>query len=241
LHPKFDESNNATRKGIADLELTIKNMVNDLSAIRAQTQDSGTRLGSLSDEIEALRRTLESLPAMLSQQPLAPAALPADPNAPPVSSTTAPGVPPSGAVPAPLPPVSSSAGLSPQRMLGTAKGDYFSGQYSLALSGFEAVIRNFPGTQAAAEAQYYMGETYYADNKWPEAIAAYDLLIQTYPRAAFGPEAYYKKGLAQERAGQPDAARVSWEFAVKTFPDTDGGRLARQGLDRLSRQSPPRP
>jgi len=236
LHPRFDEQGDAMRKGLANIELTIKNMGNDLSAIRAQTQDTGTRIGSLSDEIEALRRTVEALSSALSQAALPPAVLPADPNAPPgpVSQTPAPIAP---AIP---PQVSSSAGLSPTRLLGTAKGDYFSAQYSLAISGFQAVIKEFAGTQAAAEAQYYIGESHFAEKRDADAIAAYNLVIQNYPRSTFVPEAYYKRGMAQDRSGQPEAAKASFEFAVKNYPETDGGRLAKQGLDRLNLKAPPR-
>jgi tol-pal system protein YbgF len=243
LHPRFDEHSDAMRKGQANLELTIKNMANDLSVIRAQTQDTGTRLGSLKDEIEALRKTVEALPATIAQMiPPAPVA-PIDPNAPALPGAVSQG----GVAPLPMtpvapvlqPPVSSATG-SPTRLLATAKGDYFNGQYGLAVSGFDAVIRNFPGSQAAAEAQYYIGESYYLENKWTEAIAAYNLLIQTYPKSSFVPEAYYKRGLAQERAGQLDAARASLELVIKAYPDTDGGRMAKQGLDRMNRQTQPR-
>jgi TolA-binding protein len=36
--------------------------------------------------------------------------------------------------------------------------------------------------------------------------------------------------------GQVDAARSSWELVVKTYPDTTGASLAKQGLDRLNRR-----
>jgi TolA-binding protein len=38
--------------------------------------------------------------------------------------------------------------------------------------------------------------------------------------------------------GQIDAARASWETVVKMYADSDGARLAKQGLDRLARQKP---
>ena len=67
-------------------------------------------------------------------------------------------------------------------------------------------------------------------------------MIQNYPGTEHPcPTAYYKRGLAQERLGQIDAARASWETVVKSFPDSDGARLAKQGLDRLARQHAPTP
>lgn len=214
----------ALQTSLANLTQTLKNMGNDVSAIRERTQDSDTRLRSLADEIEALRKTLLSLPSMLTQVP-PPAVDPADPNA----------APPAAPGPVALPP---AAGLSPARMLAQAKGDYFAGQFSLAIQGFEALIAQFPGTEAAAEAQYMIGESHSAEGRHQAAVAAYTTVIERYPRSAVAPEAYYKRGLAYERLGQPDAARASWEELIKQHPDSAAVILARQGLDRLRRTRP---
>ena len=228
LSPRFDEVIEAHRKRIADLELTIKTVGNDMSAVRAQTQDTNNRLLSLSDEIEALRKSFETLP-MLIRQALPPP--PVDPNAPPGDVSQL----------APPPAAPSALGLSPGQLLGEAKGDYTSGEYDAAIAGFAAVISNFPGTQAAADAQHHIGESYYLQKKWPEAIAAYDLVIQNHATSPFVPDAYYKRGMAQEFSGQLEAAKASFEFTMKTFPETVGGQLARQGFERISRQPAARP
>jgi tol-pal system protein YbgF len=124
-------------------------------------------------------------------------------------------------------------------LLGQAKGDYFAGQYDAAVSGFETVIRNFPGTQTAAEAQYYIGESYFRGKRFADAITAYDAVIQTYPKFVQVPDAYYKRGLSQEGAGLMDEARATFEFAMKNFADTTPGQLAKQGYERVTRQAPP--
>jgi tol-pal system protein YbgF len=234
LHPRFDESNNAVRGAIANLELTIKNMANDLSAIRAQAQETGTRIGSLSDEIEALRNTLEALPGQLSQALTPPA--PVDPNAP--ASSTGALTPPVATPPAP---VISTSGQSPTRMLTTAKSDYFQGQYSLAITGFDALLKQFPTSTAAAEAQFLIGESYWQEKKTAEAIAAYSAVIQNHPKSSFVPEAYYKRGVAQQEANQPDAARASYEAAVKNYPDTAAATLSQQRLAGLKPAATPTP
>jgi TolA-binding protein len=50
------------------------------------------------------------------------------------------------------------------------------------------------------------------------------------------PDAYYKRGLAQERLGQLEEARESWNTVIRIAPDSDAGRLARQNLDRVARR-----
>src|SRR5688572_6818164 len=225
LNGRLDQANEATRKGFADQKLTIDNIVEGVQVIRERSNDTNVRIGSLSEELEAMRLTVQALQAM-QQSSLAPPPV-VDPNAP---------VDPSAAAPAPAPVVQappSTAGLSPTRMFDTARADYFSGQYASAINGFEAFLRTFPRSEQADDAQLNIAESYFAQNQWPEAIAAYNLVIQNYPGTNSVPTAYYKRGLAQNEAGQVDAARASWETVAKNFPDSDEGRLAKQGLSRL--------
>ena len=230
LNARLDQSSDATRKGFADQKLLIDNMGNDVRVIRERSDDTNVRIAALREELEAMRSTIQSL--QIAPPPPAPVADPLDPNAPPapVPTTQAP----------PLsPPPSSTVGLSPTRMFETAKADYAAGQWTLAITGFEQLLRAFPKSENSDDAQFYIGETYFAQGKFAEAIPAYNLVVLNYPGANAVPDAYYKRGLAQERLGQVDAARNSWETVSKSYPESDAGRLAKQNLDRLGR-TPPR-
>jgi tol-pal system protein YbgF len=233
LNARLDTADQSAQKRFADQELLIKRLGDDLSAIRERSQDTDTRLRKLSDEVEALRSTMTSLPSLLQSQAAPPttetSAL--DPNAPP-----APAAPPPAALP-------STVGLSPSRMLDTAKSDYFAGSYASAITGFDALIRAFPTSEAAAEAQFMLGEAYSQQKRYSDAVNAYTATIQKFPRSTWVPEAYYKRGKAQESLGQTDAARASYELLMKTYPDTSSAGLAKQAVDRLGRQNapPPRP
>ena len=123
-------------------------------------------------------------------------------------------------------------------MLDSAKSDYFAGQWSLAQSGFESLVRAFPRSEAAGEAQFYLGETYYVQNKWREAIDAYGLVLQNYRNSSTVPDTYFKRGRAYAQTGQTDAARGAWEAVIKSFPESDAARLAKQDLERISRTAP---
>ena len=165
INGRIDETNNANRKGFADQKLLIDNMANDVRVMRERTDDTNLRIASLREELEALRNSVTAIQqaALSAQAPAAPLDpnAPIDPNAPPVATPVAP---------APLP---STVGLSPTRMLEQARGDYFAGQYSLAIAGFEAFLKAFPRSESAGEAQFYIGESYAAQNRWSDAIAAY--------------------------------------------------------------------
>ncbi len=234
LNSRLDEAALATRKGFADQELSIRGVGNDLSAIRERTQETDTRIRTLRDEVEALRTTIASLPSLLIQA-LPVSTDPADPNAPP------PATPATATAPPVVGPAPSTAGLSPARMLASAKSDYYAGQWPLALSGFDALLRTFPRSESAGEAQFYLGETYFSQSKWPEAIDAYGLVLQNHRDSSVVPEAYFKRGRAYEQANMPDAARAAWDAVVKSFPESDAARLAKQALDRINRPQPPAP
>ena len=230
---RIDEASAAMRKGFADQELRIAALTSDVSSIRERTQDTDTRLRSLRDEVDALRTTLAALQTQIAQLAQAPA-----PSLDPVDLSATTPAPPN-TPPAPSAAPIATTGLSPSRMLDSAKSDYFASQFTLALSGFEAILRTFPRTESASEAQFYIGETYSSQQRWNDAIAAYTQVVQNYPSSGNVPEAYYKRGRAYENLGQADAARASWELVIKTYPESTAATLAKQGLDRLSRKAAP--
>ena len=221
VNTRLDTANDTTRKGFADQKVIIDDMGKDMRAIRERVDDTNVRVSNVREEIEALRTSIPVAPPQ--------SALPApssDPNAPPAPAPTT-GAPP------------STAGLSPTRMFETARADYAAGQWTLAVTGFDAFLKTFPRSEMADDAQFLIGETYYAQNRWTDAVAAYNAVIQNYPMGNAVPDAYYKRGLAQERLGQLDAARESWNTVIRVAPDSTAGQLAKQNLDRVARRPTP--
>jgi len=222
VNTRLDTEIDATRKGFADQKVNIDDMGKDIRAIRERVDDTNVRVSNVREEIEALRNSMPVGPA-ISANPAAPAG---DPNAPPV--------------PAPTTGAPSTAGLSPTRMFDTARADYAAGQWSLAVTGFDAFLKTFPRSEMADDAQFLIGETYYAQSRWMDGIAAYNAVIQNYPMGDKVSEAFYKRGLAQERVGDLDAARESWNSVLERTQEGDPVRaLARQNLDRVARRTTP--
>jgi tol-pal system protein YbgF len=228
INTRIDDQSNATRKAFADQKLIVDELSNNLRVIRERVDDSNVRIGSLSQEVEALRLSIPQLPA----PPATGGIDPAQPAAP------APG---QAAVPPPTQPAAPAAGpgVSPQRMYDTAWSDYTAGQWELCIGGFEQYLRTFPRSELAADAQFYIGECHFLSGKFTEAVDAYNRTIAGYPRSLQVAPALYKRGLAFERLQQYDRARESYEQVVKNHADSDAARLAKQNLDRLSRGKPP--
>jgi tol-pal system protein YbgF len=233
VNSRLDTSEEFQRRRFADQEVLVKNLGSDLGTIRERTQDTDTRLRTLKDEIDALRQTFLSLPALIAQSQGSVA--PIDPNNPNAALPAAPDGPSPAGPPSPSPSLSlpSTAGLSPNRLFDTAFSDYTSSQYASAINGFQQVIKNFPTAERADDAQFFIGESLGNLNRLPEAIDAYNQVIQKYPSGDQVDMAYYRRGFVESQMGRADAARATWEEVVKRFPDSQGAQLARQRLAGL--------
>jgi len=228
VNARLDDQTNVNRKSFADQKLIIDTLSSDLRVVREKVDDNNVRVGSLTQEMESLRQTM--------QQMSAPRMSPTgDPSAP-AGPTTAPDVPaPNGAAPAAPPTGAVALGTSPQRAWDTAFSDYTAGQYDLAVLGFDAYIRDFPKSDMADNAQVLIGKSLMLDNKYDKAVEAFDKAIRAYPAGDAIPEAYYQKGLALQHLGQTDAARDAFAFVVRTWPNSDVFTLAKQKLDQLKK------
>ncbi len=254
LNQRIDEQTNATRKSLADQKLVIDGVSNDLRVVREKVDDNNVRIGSVSQEVQALRQALQQMtlppapaPATTGAAEAAPGAAPtaapagavpqtAPPTeaaapAPGAAAPLAPGAAPAGVPPA-LPP-SIPIGASPQQIWNLAYGDYTAGQYDLAIQGFEAYIMTAPKSDQADLAQVYIGDSYLQSGKNQQAVDAYDKAIRTYPNGDAIPEAYFHKGLALLNLGDNDRAQEALKYAATNFPDAAAGILAKQRLQQL--------
>jgi TolA-binding protein len=230
VNTRLDQQTEANRKLAADQKLAIDNLTNDARVIREKLDDNNVRVGSLTQEVDALRQSMQ-------QMATRPAATDpfggGDPSAAGGGATPPPaGVPPSPSAPAPATPTMTA---SPRQVWDAAYADYTSGQYDLAVLGFEAYIRNFPKSDSADDAQVLICAAFLADKKYQKAVDACDAAIRTYPAGNAIPDAYFRKGLALADMRDVNGARTAWETVVRNFPDSDAGRLAKQRLDQIRR------
>ena len=224
---KLDQQVEANRKTFADLKLLSDNMSGDVRVVREKIDDTNVRLGSLGQEVQAIRTAVQTLSIGASQSPTT--------GVNPTAGGTTPEE--AGAV-APAPAAASTApaappGVSPGQTFAQAEGDYQAGRYSLAIQGFNAYLSYFPTSPDAAKAQYYIGEAYRFDNKLEQALAAYDTVTTNYPASGWIAPARYKRGLVFQQMGRPDAARAEFEAVVRNYPNATEALLAKQRLEAV--------
>jgi tol-pal system protein YbgF len=223
VNTRLDQQAETSRKAFADQKLSIDNLTNDARVIREKLDDNNVRVGSLTQEVDALRQSMQQL-----------AGRPAASTEPPdVAAGATP--PPTGGAPAPPAPAAPALTASPRQVWDAAYSDYTSGNYDLAVLGFEAFIKNFPKSDQADDAQVLICASYLADKKYEKAVEACDTAIRTYPNGNAIPDAYFRKGLALADLKDMNGARAAWETVVKNYPDSDAGRLAKQRLEQIRR------
>ncbi len=216
VNTRLDQQAETNRKAFADQKLVIDNLTNDVRVIREKLDDNNVRIGSLTQELDSLRQSMQQM----SVRPF---------GATEPDATAAPGTQPPAGSSSPV------VGVSPQKLFDTARGDYMAGQYDLAVLGWEDYIKSFPKSDMADDAQVGICTAYVQDGKPDKAVAACDLAIRTYPTGDKIPEAYYRKGIALSNLKDVNGARAAWEELVKKYPGTQEAGLAQQGLERLKR------
>ena len=225
VNSRIEDQTSLERKAFADGKVQMDTMSGDLRIVREKVDETNVRLGTITQELESLR---QAIPEPGAYQPQVP-----------VNSDAGlmPGVTPGGAAPpqtaGTTPP--ANPGIQPQRLFDSSYGDYATGNYVLAIQGFESYLGYFPKSQRAHEAQLYVGESHAGQKNYMDAITAYDRVIANYPGSASVPTAYYKRGMAFERLGESARARESYEALLKQFSDTQQAVLAKQRLEALSR------
>jgi tol-pal system protein YbgF len=133
---------------------------------------------------------------------------------------------------APAPP----GGPDPNQLYEQGAQDLTQGRYPLALQEFREYVRRFPATDLADNAQYGVGECFFAQSQFDSAAVEYQNLEQLFPQGDKVPAALWKLALCHEKQKQAAAARRTMEDLVKRFPLSGEAQLARDRLGKAKRR-----
>ena len=142
--------------------------------------------------------------------------------------------PPAGG--APVAAVDSS-GPGPNQLFEISLDQFRRGSFATARSGFSDLLRRFPTADVAADAQFYVAESYASERNAAAADSAYQAVVTRYPQSPRAATALYKRARARQAAGRRTEARTMFEELVKRFPRSDEAELAREALRDTARPS----
>jgi tol-pal system protein YbgF len=130
----------------------------------------------------------------------------------------------------------AAAGVSDQDAYGAAFGLIQQQDFAGAQSAFQNFLANYPQSSLRANAQYWLGETYYGQLSFMAALGEFKKVVDNYPDSSKLPDALLKMGYCYDELGDLDAARQALLRVVREFPDTQAAGLADQRLDRISEE-----
>jgi tol-pal system protein YbgF len=127
---------------------------------------------------------------------------------------------------------------APSERGGDAANDYRAavelvkaGKHDDAVAALRAFIARYPRHDYADNAQYWLGETFYAQKDYVRALPEFRKVIEVYPRGNKVPDALLKVGYCYQAIGQAEKARAVLEQVVNLYPKSEPATLASKRLE----------
>jgi tol-pal system protein YbgF len=209
-------------KTMGELNTLIVQMSDNISTIRRATESVSTRGGDVVSQVssmgERLTATNERMERLSEQFAQLKKLIEDIPNQPTLRQIT-PG--------------------NAEQLFAAAYSDFSRGNYPLALQEFKDYVETYPGSEMADNAQYWIGEIFYAQKKLPEAVAAFEKVKIVNPSGDKTAPALYKRGMVLIDMGQREEAIIQLLALFKDYPKTKEGELAYQKLQEIAPESLP--
>lgn len=138
------------------------------------------------------------------------------------------------APPAPATPSGPPAGVSAKSLYDSALRDKMGGNFDLALKEFTDYLAWFGDTEMAPNAQYYIGEILYNQQRYEEAVQAFDKVLESYPKNTKTNDARLMKARALAQLGRRAEAEQEFRALIKAAPNSDAAQRARSELKKLT-------
>src|SRR5579872_4534235 len=194
------DSINKVTTAITNMQVTLQkqqsdtnNHVDQLSGQLQSLNDSldelKARLGKVTNQLEDMQQAQQTLAAQASQQAQQTQQQQQQMSVPP-----------------------------PDVLYNNALRDYNGGNVDLAKQEFSDYVKNYPNTDLAGNAYFYLAEIAYRTGNYPEAVKGYDQVLQSFPDGNKAASAELKKGFALIESGQKDAGITALRHVVQRYP-----------------------
>jgi len=204
-------------KSNADMGVKLNELTTKMEQLEAKLEDTNRRLSQLSQQIAETQGELARM-------------RPGSASGPASGSS---GSPPLTADTAMVRPGAGSGQPSPSDLYDTAYGDYTKGRYALVIQGFQDYLKAYPNTDLSDYAQYWIGESRYAQKNFREAVADFDKLLKDWPKSNKAAAALLKKAYALSELNQKAEAVVQLQYVIHEYPTSEEARQAKSRLKSM--------
>jgi len=218
---KLNTTMSSLQKSVQDVQANsgtrLDTMSTQVQGLSDNLEEIKSRLGKVNQQLVDLQNSVQSIDARLAGGN--PTGAPAGSNAPatPGAASSSPSGPPPSA----------------DNLYSNGLRDITSGKYDLARSEFQDYLKYYSDTDLASNAQFYLGEIAYSQHQYQQAVAEYDKVLTNYPKSFKLAPARLKKGMALIELTQKNAGVKELREVVKRYPGTEEERRARAKLKEL--------
>jgi tol-pal system protein YbgF len=121
-----------------------------------------------------------------------------------------------------------------QSVYGQAFDALKAGSYSVAVSGFEGFLKQYPASPLAPNAEYWLGEANYVNQDYPAAERAFQAVLDKWPSSSKAPDAMLDLGNTQLAQGKTSKGRETLRQVVSQYSGTSAAGRAQARLKQLS-------
>lgn len=108
--------------------------------------------------------------------------------------------------------------------------------YEKGLEGFSRFLSLYPKHELADNAQYWIGEIYYAKKEWEQAIVEFNKAVKLYPHGDKTPSALLKEAYAFEKLGSKAEAETVLNMLIEKYPKSEEAASAKARLKKTEKQ-----
>lgn len=113
-----------------------------------------------------------------------------------------------------------------------ALNQFKAGKYKEAAAGFAAYVQKYPASSLAPNAQYWLGNAWYAQRDCKRAIEAQSVVTTKYADSPKAPDAWLAIATCQQELGNPTGVKRSLETVMTKYPGTPAADTARDRLKK---------
>jgi tol-pal system protein YbgF len=200
------DSITATRRSVAQLKGELSP---DLYNIQQQLMQIQELTGQSQAQLQKIKTQVDARGAMMDAGPVGDTAGPISTGAP-------------------------SGNATADQMYEASLAQLRRGNLTTARLGLREMLRTYPTSERAADANYFLGQSYASENR-DSALTYYTIVVDKYAASPRAPAALYNIGLIAEGRKDTAKARDAFTRVTQAYPQSNEAELARDRLKTLGR------
>lgn len=221
-------------RGLVEMLTQLEQLQREVQQLRGQVEVQGHTLEQLKQRQRDLYMDIDRRLQQLetagppAQQPAAPGSGLPETETPPATETGTQ----TGIEVAPAPADNAQIRQDYQQALDILR----EGRYMQAAEAFREFLTQYPDSAYAANAQYWLAESFYVTRQFPQALEEFQKVIEEYSDSNKVADARLKVGFIHYELTNWDAARQELQAVTEKYSGSTAARLAEERLLRMQRE-----